>query len=217
MSSYNWLSAIYDKAQFVAFDTETTGVDTTKDRVIEIGAIKFDNIGIISRMNILINPQMPIPENSTKVHNITDEMVQNKPVMQDVIHDFLRFIRNCVLVIHNAKFDIGMIDNELKRLGASGLTNKVVDTWIFAKEVYPGLKSYSLQNLAKLFNIDVHDAHRAEDDARVCMDFFHISVKHFFTEDAEMLENYKSQTNISEYLTTSDPKFNLETDAPSLF
>lgn len=217
MSSYNWLSAVYDVGKFVAFDTETTGVDTENDRVIEIGAIKFDNRGIISRMNVLINPEMPIPPDATKVNNITDDMVKNQPTMDAVIHDFLRFIKDCILVIHNAKFDIGMMDSELKRLGATGLTNKVVDTLVFSREIYPGLKSYALQKLASLFNIDVLDAHRAEDDARVCMDFFHIAVKHFFEEDAEMLENYKKETNIDEYLTSEYPSFDMVSETPSLF
>lgn len=218
MSSYNWLSAVYEQASFVAFDTETTGIDIEKDRVVEIGAIKFDRSGIISRMNVLINPGMPIPPDASKVNNITDEMLQDKPPMEAVIHDFLRFIKNSILVIHNAKFDIGMMDSELKRLGASGITNKVVDTLVFAREVYPGLKTYALQKLAELFNINVKDAHRAEDDARVCMDFFHLAVQHFFEEDAAMLENYRKETDIAEYITSEDPVFHsAETEAPRLF
>lgn len=218
MSSYNWLSAVYEQASFVAFDTETTGIDIEKDRVVEIGAIKFDRSGIISRMNVLINPGMPIPPDASKVNNITDEMLQDKPPMEAVIHDFLRFIKNNILVIHNAKFDIGMMDSELKRLGASGLTNKVVDTLVFAREVYPGLKTYALQKLAELFNINVKDAHRAEDDARVCMDFFHLAVQHFFEEDAAMLENYRKETDIADYITSEDPVFHsAETEAPRLF
>lgn len=218
MSSYNWLSAVYEQASFVAFDTETTGIDIEKDRVVEIGAIKFDRSGIISRMNVLINPGMPIPPDASKVNNITDEMLQDKPPMEAVIHDFLRFIKNNILVIHNAKFDIGMMDSELKRLGASGITNKVVDTLVFAREVYPGLKTYALQKLAELFNINVKDAHRAEDDARVCMDFFNLAVQHFFEEDAAMLENYRKETDIAEYITSEDPVFHsAETEAPRLF
>lgn len=218
MSSYNWLSAVYEQASFVAFDTETTGIDIEKDRVVEIGAIKFDRSGIISRMNVLINPSMPIPPDASKVNNITDEMLQDKPPMEAVIHDFLRFIKNSILVIHNAKFDIGMMDSELKRLGASGITNKVVDTLVFAREVYPGLKTYALQKLAELFNINVKDAHRAEDDARVCMDFFHLAVQHFFEEDAAMLENHRKETDIAEYITSEDPVFHsAETETPRLF
>lgn len=217
MSSYNWLSAVYDKATFVAFDTETTGVMPEVDRVIEIGAVKFDRQGIISRMNVLINPEMPIPPEATQVNNITDEMVKDKPVMKDVIGDFLRFIKDCVLVIHNAKFDIGMMNRELARLGGSPITNKVVDTWIFSKEIYPGLDSYALQRLAERFNIKVLDAHRAEDDARVCMDFFNLAVEHFFEDNSEMLETYRAETDAQEYLTSVSPSFEKEADEPSLF
>lgn len=217
MNSYTWLSAVYDVATFVAFDTETTGLDIENDRVVEIGAVKFDKYGIISRMNVLINPGIPIPTEATKVNNISDEMLKDKPRMESVIHDFLRFIKDSVLVIHNAKFDIGIMDNELKRLGASGLTNKFVDTLVFSKEIYPGLKSYSLQKLASLFDINVLDAHRAEDDARVCMEFFHIAVKHFFEEDAAMLENYRKEANVEEYLKTEAPSFDIVSEEPSLF
>lgn len=217
MSSYNWISAVFDKATFVAFDTETTGLKPGVDRVVEIGAIKFDCNGIIARMNILINPEMPIPKEATDVNHITDEMVKDKPTMAVAIHDFLNFIRDCILVIHNATFDISMMNAELHRLGGSELKNKVFDTLIFAKEVYPGFQSYSLQNLAKAFDIDVYDAHRAEDDSRVCMDLFFKAVQHFFEEDASLLENYRKQVNPDDYLHAPLPSFSKPSQEQSLF
>ncbi|MEL3908842.1 MAG: 3'-5' exonuclease [Treponemataceae bacterium] len=217
MSSYKWLSAVYDKATFVSFDTETTGLDAEKDRVVEIGAIKFDKRGVIARMSVLINPEMPMPEGASAVNNITDELLQDKPLMKDVIGDFLAFIEDSILVIHNAKFDIGMMNSELKRLGGSELTNKIVDTWVFAKEVYPGLESYSLQKLAALLDLKVLDAHRAEDDARVCMDFFNCAIDRFFDENADMLESYAQGVNIDEYLTSKSPTFRKIVEEPSLF
>ncbi|PIE98249.1 MAG: DNA polymerase III subunit epsilon [Treponema sp.] len=217
MSSFDWISAVHDKAVFVAFDTETTGVDAKKDRVVEIGAIKFDKLGIISRYNVLINPEMPMPPGATAVNNITDDMLKDKPVIKDVIHQFLMFIQNTVLVAHNAPFDLNMLNSELKRLGGTELTNKVFDTLVFAREVLPGLRSYALQKLAEQFGINAIDAHRAEDDARVCMEFFNVALKHFFETHSDMLEHYKQNTNINDYLKTKAPTFNIISNEKELF
>lgn len=207
MTSYDWIAAVYDKATFVAFDTETTGLKPAVDRVVEIGALKFDTRGIISRMSILINPEMPMPEEAQQVNNITDAQLKNQPVIKTIMPDFLRYIKDCILVIHNAAFDISMMNCELERLGGTSLTNKVFDTLIFAKEVYPGFKSYNLQKLADQFAISVKDAHRATDDARVCMDFFHIAVKHFLEENADNIPAIIEQTDVQEYLHSTSPTF----------
>ena len=134
-----------------------------------------------------------------------------------LLFDFLAFIKNCILVIHNASFDISMMNAELKRLGGSELKNKVFDTLIFSREVYPGFPSYALQNLAKSFDITVCDAHRAEDDSHVCMHLFFKAVKHFFEEDASMLENYRRQVNVDDYLITPSPVFAKVAHEQSLF
>ena len=217
MSSYDWIAAVYDKAVFVAFDTETTGLEEKSDRVVEIGAVKFDKQGIISRYNILINPEMPMPVAASKVNNITDEMLADKNIFKQEIRYFLQFIKNTVLIGHNAPFDIGMINAELKRIDASPLTNKVFDTATFARETIPGLPSYALQKLAVQFGISAIEAHRALDDARVCMEFFHFAVKRFLENNAGMIEYFCSQTNIADYLTTEEIKFEQSEKQQSLF
>ena len=75
MTSYDWLAAVYDTAVFVAFDTETTGLDPASGRIVEIGAVKFDRRGIIARYNALINPEMTMPEEAGKVNGMTDVML----------------------------------------------------------------------------------------------------------------------------------------------
>ncbi len=195
------------KAQdFVAFDLETTGLDASKEHIVEIGAVRFEKRGIVGRFSVLVNPGVPMPEAASKVNGISDAMLEGAPLIGEVMGDFLRFIKGCVLVAHNATFDCGFVNAELARLTAaakkreadqgqgslldgeeeaespvaaatyappfSSLPNRIVDTLPYAKEAFPGRWKYSLQELASFLNIQAKDAHRAEDDARVCMELF---------------------------------------------
>ena len=200
MTSYDWLAAVYDTAAFIAFDTETTGLDPASGRIVEIGAVKFDRRGVIARHNVLINPEMPMPEEAGKVNGITDEMLKDKPLIADVFPDFFDFIGTGVLVAHNAPFDINYVNAELKRAGKPPLSNKVVDTRIFAKEVFPGLSSYALQDLAVQFGITALEAHRAEDDARVCMELFEKILSRFLKNNPELVEKIRAETDAASLL-----------------
>ena len=200
MTSYDWLAAVYDTAAFIAFDTETTGLDPASGRIVEIGAVKFDRRGVIARYNVLINPEMPMPEEAGKVNGITDAMLKDKPLIADVFPDFFDFIGTGVLVAHNAPFDINYVNAELKRAGKSPLTNKAVDTRIFAKEVFPGLSSYALQDLAVQFGITALEAHRAEDDARVCMELFEKILSRFLKNNPELVEKIRAETDAASLL-----------------
>ena len=200
MTSYDWLAAVYDTAAFIAFDTETTGLDPASGRIVEIGAVKFDRRGVIARYNVLINPEMPMPEEAGKVNGITDEMLKDKPLIADVFPDFFDFIGTGVLVAHNAPFDINYVNAELKRLEKPPLTNKVIDTRIFAKEVYTGLSSYALQDLAVQLGITALEAHRAEDDARVCMELFEKILNRFLKNNPELVEKIRAETDAASLL-----------------
>ena len=217
MGTYDWISVVYDKATFVAFDTETTGLKSDENKVVEIGAIKFNKDGIISRFSVLIDPQMPMPEEASAVNHITDEMLKDQPVFKDIAKDFLRFIQNSILIAHNASFDINFINSELKNCKIGKLTNKVIDTLIFAREVFPHLDSYKLQDIAKRFDIVAFEAHRAEDDSRVCMEFFNKAVKHFIEANQDMIAHWKSKTNINDYLKTEMPEIESDSFVQNLF
>ena len=217
MGSYNWISVVYDKATFVAFDTETTGLKADENKVVEIGAVKFNKDGIISRFSVLINPQMPMPEEASSVNHITDEMLKDQPIFKDIAKEFLRFIQNSILVPHNASFDVNFINAELKNCKIGKLTNKVLDTLIFAREVFPRLDSYKLQDLAKRFDIVAFEAHRAEDDSRVCMEFFNKAVKHFIEVNQDMIPHWTSQTNIEDFLKTEMPEIESDSFTQNLF
>ena len=200
MTSYDWLAAVYDTVAFIAFDTETTGLDPVSGRIVEIGAVKFDQRGVIARYNVLINPEMPMPEEAGKVNGITDAMLKDKPLIAAVFPDFFDFIGTGVLVAHNAPFDINYVNAELKRSGKPPLSNKVVDTRIFAKEVFPGLSSYALQDLAVQFGITALEAHRAEDDARVCMELFEKILSRFLKNNPELVEKIRAETDAASLL-----------------
>jgi DNA polymerase-3 subunit epsilon len=172
MMQFDWLLPAFSDAVFTAFDTETTGLDAKLNRVVEIGGIRFDKSGISARFNVLVNPGLPMPAEVSKINGITDTMLAGQPVALQVLPDFIRFAGDSILVAHNAPFDISFINEELARNSLPQLKNRVVDTRILAKEVFPGLPKYSLQELAVRFGIEALDAHRAEDDARVCMELF---------------------------------------------
>ncbi|NLK45756.1 MAG: 3'-5' exonuclease [Treponema sp.] len=159
-------------AVFTAFDTETTGLKPEEEKIIEIGAISFDKLGIRARYNVLINPQRKILPEITRVNGIDDSMVSNKPIFSECANIFLDFINDSVLIAHNATFDLSFINKELNLLNIKPLKNKTADTLKLAKEVLQDLGKYNLQFLAKFFEINVTNAHRAEDDARVCMEIF---------------------------------------------
>jgi DNA polymerase-3 subunit epsilon len=169
MNSFDWaLKAFTEGAVFAAFDIETTGLDPRLDSIVEIGAVKFDRKGLIARFSTLINPGIPMPAEAGKVNNISDEMLKGKPSLDEVFPDFTLFIRGTLLAAHNAPFDCGFINEKLK----NPLPTPIADTLVFSREVFPGRRSYSLQNLAADVGIPVMDAHRAEDDARLCMEIF---------------------------------------------
>lgn len=177
MGQYDWVVSELNTLSFTAFDTETTGLDPVSQRIVEIGGIRFDSKGPRSRFNTLINPGTPMPSEASRINGITDAMLAGKPEAAIAIPDFLRFIGDSVLIAHNAPFDINFVNGELGRLRLPRLTNKVVDTRLFAKEVFPGLPKYALQDLAVRFGIQALEAHRAEDDARVCMELFLVCVQ----------------------------------------
>ncbi len=177
MGQFDWLAEAAMTETFTAFDTETTGLDPRQCRIVEIGGIRFDRLGPGARFNSLVDPSSPMPAEASRINGITDEMLRGQPTARDVLPDFLSFSGGTVLVAHNAPFDVSFVNEELSRLGRPALANRVVDTRILAREVFPGLPKYALQDLAARFGIEARDAHRAEDDARVCMELFLLCVE----------------------------------------
>ena len=140
----------------VVLDTETTGLSVAKGhRIVEIGCIELENqIPTDKTFHCYLNPQRKVSEDAIKVHGYTDEFLADKKKFSDVVDDFLQFIQNKKLVIHNAEFDISHINNELKLLGKPVISkDNVIDTLDIAREKFPG-SSISLDALCKRFRID---------------------------------------------------------------
>lgn len=140
----------------IVLDTETTGMDPEKgDRVIEIGCVALDNhIPNGQTLQLYINPERPIPPEATAVHGITDAFVKDKPVFAEVFDEFLSFIGDGRLVIHNAEFDMKFINWELKQVGHLPIPwTRVTDTLTMARQKFPGSPA-NLDALCRRFNID---------------------------------------------------------------
>lgn len=148
--------------EFVVFDTETTGVNADKDRIIEIGAVKIVNGVITETFETFVNPQMHIPEGASAVNNITDDMVSDAPTISQVLPDFYKFTRGCALVAHNIEFDIKFIRNAGEENGYL-FDNDLYDTLAISRKKLR-LNNYKLHTICEFFGISLVGAHRALND-----------------------------------------------------
>lgn len=138
----------------IIFDTETTGLDRKEDRIVEIGCVEIVDLMPTGRtFHEYVNPLMKVKKDAYRVHGLSDVFLSTKPTFRRVHKDFLEFISGASLVAHNASFDIGMINEELDRLGIDPLENEVVDTLELAKEKHPRRK-HTLDALCSIYKID---------------------------------------------------------------
>ena len=164
---------LHGGAVFCALDTETTGLKPTEERIIEIGAVKFDSTGVLETYSTLVNPRILIPPFCQELTGITNKMVFGQKEFKEIAEDFLSFLgEETIIIAHNAQFDLRFVNAELERCGREILPHKAIDTLRFSRWAYPENEHWTLQFLASQLNIEVKSAHRAEDDARVCMELF---------------------------------------------
>ena len=124
----------------IILDTETTGL-SVKDghRVVEIGCVELDNLlPTNNRFHCYLNPERKVSEKALEVHGYTDEFLSSKKKFKEVVDDFLSFIKDKKLIIHNAEFDLGHLNQELKLAGKEKIKNEVVDTLALARDKFPG-------------------------------------------------------------------------------
>jgi DNA polymerase-3 subunit alpha (Gram-positive type) len=152
-------------AEYVVFDIETTGLSILNSKIIELAGVKMREGKIVDRFETFVNPHEPIPFNIQQLTNITDEMVRDAPDLEPVLRQFVAFVGDAVLVAHNARFDIGFIQANLKKLGMPELGNPVLDTLEMARLLHPGLKNHRLNTLAEKYRVSLENHHRAVDDA----------------------------------------------------
>ena len=139
----------------VVLDTETTGISFKEGhRIVEIGCIELENlIPTKNRFHCYLNPERKVSEKALEVHGYTDDFLASQKKFSDVGEEFLEFIKDKRLIIHNAEFDLGHLNNELSLFGKKKIENEVVDTLALARDKFPG-SPVSLDALCKRYRID---------------------------------------------------------------
>ena len=139
----------------IVLDTETTGL-LVKDghRIVEIGCIELENlVPTKNKFHCYLNPERKVSEKALEVHGYSDDFLSKQSKFAEIVEEFLQFIKDKKIIIHNAEFDLGHINNELKLLGKKKIDNEIVDTLALARDKFPGSPS-SLDALCKRFKID---------------------------------------------------------------
>ena len=149
---------------FVVFDLETTGFSSAKNKIIEIGAVKVEEGRITEKFSTFVNPKEPIPFKIEQLTGITDQDVMSAPKIEEILPQFLDFARGCVMVAHNAQFDMGFIIENAKRQGMPAEFT-YVDTVGLSRILLPNHAKYTLDAVCKVLGISLENHHRAVDDA----------------------------------------------------
>ncbi len=142
----------------IFLDTETTGLSPDAgDRIIEIGCIEMVNRRLSGRnLHFYLNPQRPSHPDAVKIHGLTDDFLADKPLFESVADELLEFVAGAEIIIHNASFDVGFLNAELKRLARApfpGMVGSVTDSLLMARSMFPG-KANSLDALCKRLEVD---------------------------------------------------------------
>ena len=158
-------------ADYVVFDLETTGFSPETNRIIEIGAVKVLNGKIVDKFSTFVNPQVPIPFRIEQLTSINDSMVIDAPVIADILPEFMKFCEGCVMVAHNADFDMSFIKKNCQRLDIP-CKPTIVDTVALARVLLPNLNRFKLDTVAKALGVSLENHHRAVDDAGCTAEIF---------------------------------------------
>lgn len=175
------------KEEFVCVDCETTGLDPKMDRIVEVAVATFTQDQILHRFESLVDPLAPIPEETTKIHNITQEMVIGKPTIDKVLPEILRIIGNKTIVGHGILFDIEVlaVAAEKFNIPCTIRNNRIIDTLRMARH-YGESPTNSLEQLRNHFNIAEEGAHRAMNDVVVNIEVFNNLCRDFTTLEQVM-------------------------------
>ena len=157
---------------FVVFDIETTGLSREVENITEIGAVKVQDGKIVDRFSTFVNPEKPISDEITKLTGITDEMVADAPLIQDVLPEFMAFCGDAVLVAHNASFDMGFIRTKAEKKCGMDIKNTVLDTLELSRSLLPDLKKHKLNIICEHLGVSLEGHHRAVNDAEATAEVF---------------------------------------------
>ncbi|MBF0778377.1 PolC-type DNA polymerase III [Streptococcus cuniculi] len=162
---YNEADLSLSDATYVVFDVETTGLSAVYNSLIQIAASKMHKGNVIAEFDEFINPGHPLSQFTTDLTGITDEHVRNSKPLEQVLQEFQAFCEGSVLVAHNATFDVGFMDVNYERAGLPTITQPVIDTLEFARNLYPEYKRHGLGPLTKRFGVALEHHHMANYDA----------------------------------------------------
>ena len=148
----------------IVLDTETTGLDYTKEKMVEFAAVRLENGKIKDEFQTLINPEQHIRKSSMAIHGITPEMVADAPTEAEAMPKILEFIGDYPIVAHNCIFDYSFLNEASLRTTGDELKNARIDSQQMFKEVYPDLPSHGLEALTNKFKVELNNHHRAMAD-----------------------------------------------------
>ncbi len=156
---------------FVVFDLETTGLSPQKERIIEISAVKVQQGKCTETFSRLVNPKEPIPYRIEQLTSISDAMVESAPAIEEALPEFMEFSKDCVMVAHNASFDMSFLETNCERLSIP-CDKTSIDTIAMAQVLLPSLKRFRLETVAKAVGVPLDHHHRAVDDAMCTAQIF---------------------------------------------
>ncbi|WJQ11095.1 3'-5' exonuclease [Geobacillus subterraneus] len=214
-SHYTYQKATFTPDDYVVLDFETTGLSPEKDAIIQIGAIRFRNHHPIEEFVSFVNPRRPIPPKITDITGITNEDVKNAPTIEEILPDFIQFLKDDVLIAHNAPFDMKFLLSNVQRLGIEKPKNLVIDTLSLARKYIAETPNHQLETLKQWLQLDL-SSHHALDDCWACAavyqtcqkrrkEKFHLSddEKQAYDTVIRILNDHNRDTSLVRYSRTS--------------
>ena len=197
----------------IVLDTETTGISIKEGhRIVEIGCIELENLIPTKRkFHCYLNPERKVSEKAFEVHGYSDEFLSKQKKFGDILQEFLNFIKDTKLIIHNAEFDLAHLNNELSLYGKKSLNNEIVDTLVLARDKFPG-SSVSLDALCKRFRID--NSKRTQHTALVDCDLL-AKVYINLIDQKEPTLNFKNKINDNQIAKNLDISYYKKVIVPS--
>ena len=186
----------------IVLDTETTGISIKEGhRIVEIGCIELDNlIPTKNKFHCYLNPERKVSEKALEVHGYTDEFLASQKKFSEIGEEFLEFIKNKRLIIHNAEFDLGHLNNELTLFGKNKINNQVIDTLTLARDKFPG-SPVSLDALCKRYRVD--NSKRTQHTALVDCDLLAKVYINLIDQKEPTLDFQNQDNDITEKLQSS--------------
>ena len=203
--AWNPYEGLLKDATYTVFDIETTSLSVHEGKIIEISAVKIKDHQIIDRFNAFVNPEEALSDFTKRLTGIKQSDVSNAETIDRVLPDFKEFFKGTIMVAHNARFDMGHIYENLRKLNLYDDQYPTIDTLQIARQLYPELKRFNLKAVAKYFKVELQKHHRAEYDTRATADIF----MHMLTEITKLgIRTYDDLVNIASRRTDINPYAN---------